>query len=792
MGLVCVGAALADVPQLINYQGRLTDTDTGEPLTGSHEVVFKLYDLSVAGAELWSESQTLEADQHGVVSAILGAEQPIGKLPGAELWLEVAVDGEVLQPRRKLVSVPFALRAATAEGADSVAWDGLKDVPDGFADGIDDLGGVGDGYSLDAADGDPTDALYVDNEGNVGIGTTGPTDRLTISHDVNNPVQITVSNNDAGSLSSTGIQLLDESGSAGMTLFDNGAGLSGDELQIHNSKPGGCIGFVTAGRENIVITEKGHLGIGHGNAQFPLQIVDTVGAAYRTTVRVDAAPAVNAPAVIAVYGLTRNDYPSDPGAGVVGEAWATGGAAAGVQGNASGATGKGVFGWAKHTTGVNYGVYGRTSSANGYAGYFDGPRNYFSGKIGIGTETPQARLHIHEVSAASGLQITNATTGATSSDGLHLESAVGGRGSLINMENEALDLGTRDTTRLTIHPDGKISIGSRDTLGTVTITNNSPYLTLNSTYPLAAHAFAGIGFGYNDEYKCDISWDSFHDVLSIGHGLYNNLGSGWLGVGNIYPGNLLDAQGAGSSAGGVNGYTEVVGHFTNISGGHTAVSVDAMENLDPILYLAENGVAYWDMRTDSDNAQRFQLRYHGPGMKNNTLVSVDTLGNVGLGTDPDITYRINVAGLGYASTGWRTPGNVAIGATNPGSYKLYVAGNAYTTGTWGTSDVRLKDKIQTIDGALPAVLALRGVGFEWRRAEFPDKGLAEGRHYGLVAQEVERVLPDVVSEDADGYKAIAYDEIIPVLVEAMKAQEGRIQALEQQVEELRSHATGGR
>ena len=45
-------------------------------------------------------------------------------------------------------------------------------------------------------------------------------------------------------------------------------------------------------------------------------------------------------------------------------------------------------------TGTNYGVYGSTSSFSGYAGYFEGGRNYFEGDVGIGTESPNYDLHV--------------------------------------------------------------------------------------------------------------------------------------------------------------------------------------------------------------------------------------------------------------------------------------------------------------------------------------------------------------------------------------------------------------
>ena len=68
---------------------------------------------------------------------------------------------------------------------DGVDWSELSEIPAGFADGVDNEGGAGDGHSLDAADGAPVDAVYVDNDGEVGIGTTNPTERLTVAGGIN-------------------------------------------------------------------------------------------------------------------------------------------------------------------------------------------------------------------------------------------------------------------------------------------------------------------------------------------------------------------------------------------------------------------------------------------------------------------------------------------------------------------------------------------------------------------------------------------------------------------------------
>ena len=60
----------------------------------------------------------------------------------------------------------------------------------------------------------------------------------------------------------------------------------------------------------------------------------------------------------------------------------------------------------------------------------------------------------------------------------------------------------------------------------------------------------------------------------------------------------------------------------------------------------------------------------------------------------------------------------------------------------------------------------------------------EDRQIGLIAQEVEPILPEVVKTDSDGYKALAYDKIAAVLVEAMKEQQSQIEVLKARIEAL--------
>lgn len=129
-------------------------------------------------------------------------------------------------------------------------------------------------------------------------------------------------------------------------------------------------------------------------------------------------------------------------------------------------------------------------------------------------------------------------------------------------------------------------------------------------------------------------------------------------------------------------------------------------------------------------------------------------------------------------------GNVGIG-TSPGSYKLYVSGSAYATGTWGTSDIRLKKNIRRLDKVLEKIQNVRGVSFNWRSERFPDKGLPKDRQIGLIAQEVEREFPELVHIDNEGYKALAYDKMTAVLVEAIKEQQREIEEQKKDIGQLK-------
>lgn len=108
------------------------------------------------------------------------------------------------------------------------------------------------------------------------------------------------------------------------------------------------------------------------------------------------------------------------------------------------------------------------------------------------------------------------------------------------------------------------------------------------------------------------------------------------------------------------------------------------------------------------------------------------------------------------------------------------------------SDARLKDNVQPITSALSKILALQGVTFEWNH--WDQKRTYPGTQIGFIAQEVEKVVPEVVIDstidDNDGnrmeVKGVKYENLVALLVEAIKEQNTRIEYLESCLQRLES------
>ena len=124
-------------------------------------------------------------------------------------------------------------------------------------------------------------------------------------------------------------------------------------------------------------------------------------------------------------------------------------------------------------------------------------------------------------------------------------------------------------------------------------------------------------------------------------------------------------------------------------------------------------------------------------------------------------------------------------AANNSTYRLQVSGQIYSTSNiTAYSDVRAKENIVDINSALEKVLAMRGVYYNMKESH-SQNGEHLNRRVGVIAQEIEKVLPEVVSYDeGEDIYAVDYGNITGILIEAIKDQQNLIQNLQKRIEKL--------
>jgi hypothetical protein len=243
-----------------------------------------------------------------------------------------------------------------------------------------------------------------------------------------------------------------------------------------------------------------------------------------------------------------------------------------------------------------------------------------------------------------------------------------------------------------------------------------------------------------------------------GQNIYRTTGN--VGIGTFNPGERLHVSGNVLVSGNihVSGFNHTIFNRTNHSLAFGTNNTERMRiNASGTLTIGNAGTG--DMvnihSEDDQNAMRVTVG-------NTTRFRIYSTGGVGVGSN----MQNSPPPAGYLAVSQ----GVTIGTTDPNNFQLRLSENLAakpTSNTWTVfSDKRLKKNIQSIDSPLERMLSLRGVTYQW--IDPASQGNMDGVYTGFIAQDVEKVFPEWIGEDAKGMKTLTVIGFEGIVVEALR------------------------
>ncbi len=127
-----------------------------------------------------------------------------------------------------------------------------------------------------------------------------------------------------------------------------------------------------------------------------------------------------------------------------------------------------------------------------------------------------------------------------------------------------------------------------------------------------------------------------------------------------------------------------------------------------------------------------------------------------------------------------------FGNFETGSEEVIINGDFSYTGKKGAlSDGRYKEDLQPMGNVLDKISEINGTYFSWKEEEYPDMVFGDGRQIGLIAQDIEKIYPELVNETSRGYKTVDYEKLSVILLEGIKEQQTEIEKIQGELKTLK-------
>ncbi len=435
-------------------------------------------------------------------------------------------------------------------------------------------------------------------------------------------------------------------------------------------------------------------------------------------------------------------------------------------------------------TQINYGVYANAanSTSDNFSGYFLGEKSYFQGNIGLGITTPSDKLHASSNAAVTRLRAENTSTGSA---GLYAQNTLGevflGVQSATDPNPGYFHLydGLSNAQLMEVQANQHFKFYG-DMTSSGTIFSNAQSTTLQSTNLTGGEGLVMPG-GTSDY------------IVSVqdGNGRIQHKWNATHGTGETFIVGGEDAAfiDLNVTAGNDNDPWIEFKHADGISAGPgTPISWNTHMIINQGGEVGINETSPDDMLHVTAGGSGTRVRSENTGNGWAGFVSKNSTGEMFIGlqgafdANPgEFHFYDNVAGARRMVID--AAGEVGIGRNNP-SVKLDVNGAVNCTGGTCSSDIRWKKDVKPLENALENISKLEGVSYLWRTNEFPDRDFSEERQIGLIAQEVEKIYPDLVKTDNEGFKSMDYMSFTAVLLESVKALKNENEEMRKVIEEM--------